>query len=93
MSCILKASGKRLIVKEIKEEAKPGALILPDAAETFEAVIAAVGDDVSKNIGVLDVVILKRMSGFPFDFGGEEFLSVMEQEIIAIVSGVKSAHG
>jgi co-chaperonin GroES (HSP10) len=85
MSQVIKAPGKRLIAAKIEEKIRHGMLIMPDHGETFKATIMAVGEGVSSNIQIGDICLLKRLSGFPFKALGIELLSIVEQEIIAIV--------
>jgi co-chaperonin GroES (HSP10) len=84
---MIKATAKRLIAIPIVEKLEKGKLIFTAEPETFNAVIIAKGEEVTKNIDINDVVILKRMSGFPFEVGQTKMLSIVEQEIIAIIPG------
>lgn len=85
----------RVVLKRLeeKEEKTAGGILLPDSAQEKpqEAEVVAVGpgkkDDKGKPIAmevkVGDIVITSKWGGTEFKVGGDEFIIVSEDEILA----------
>jgi co-chaperonin GroES (HSP10) len=87
---VIKACGKRLIVKRLVEKPKPGQLIIPSAGDdSAQALVIAKGNEVSGRIDEGDVVVLQTRAGVPLKIGDMEFDSIIEHEILAIIPGKK----
>jgi co-chaperonin GroES (HSP10) len=84
---MLKAVGKRVIVKEITEEkegTKP--LILQvNAKMPFKASVIAAGTEVDAQVELNDIVILPPHTGTPIEEDGVKYLVVYEDQILAVL--------
>lgn len=81
---MIKALGKRLIVEEVKlQPKKESLLILPDDKTNITAVVLAFGGEVDKGIDLGDIVYLLHDTGIPISINGVEYLSIVENQIIA----------
>jgi co-chaperonin GroES (HSP10) len=81
------AAAKRLVVKEIVSDEVPqkGLLILPTKKEQVLAVVVATGIEVDQQIKPNDLLYLPDNTGIPLEIEGEEYLSIVENQILAIV--------
>ncbi len=82
---MIKAVGKRLLVQVIEDTSdKKGFLIVPSEKKNFTALVVAIGGEVDKNIDVGDVVHLLHDTGMPVSVNGFEYLSIVENQVIAV---------
>lgn len=81
----IKAAGKRLVVVEVKlpEPEKKGLLIMPDERKNQTVAVVAVGEEVDKSIEQGDFVVLLEDSGIVLEIGGQQYLSIIENQILA----------
>jgi co-chaperonin GroES (HSP10) len=79
---MLKAVGKKIILKAV-EESKKGSLFLP-GIKPVKFVVMDTGEDVD-NIAVGDVVYLDKHHGAELEHEGEKFLVIEESAILAVV--------
>lgn len=87
--------GDKVLIKPLEQEEKtPGGVILPDTAKEKpqEGVVVAVGDGKLLDNGerrpmsvkVNDVVIFSKYAGTEIRLGGEDYIIVDEDSILAI---------
>jgi chaperonin GroES len=92
----LKPLGDHVIVQRVKAETKTkGGIVLPDSAKEKpkEGIVIAVGngklmDDGSRvavGVSPKDRVIFSSYAGSEVKFGGEDYLIVREDEILAVI--------
>jgi len=93
MSKIYKAVGNNVFVKEIEKEEKVGELYIPDSLSndfTYGEIIscADVYNDngllVNPPFGIGDVVVFPKVSGTKITLGGEKYIRVRVNDIIAV---------
>lgn len=84
---MIKAVGKRLVVKEIKEEEpeKKNVIITVSGKERFKAEVIAMGTEVDCYVSHRDIVILAAHTGNPFQHEGENYLTIFEDQILAVI--------
>lgn len=86
---MIQAIGNRLVVKEIMKEHKPGQLILTTGTDSqIKAMVIAKGSDVDDNVNVGDVVYIRKLGGVPLNIDDDEYLSVVQHEIMAVTGGL-----
>jgi chaperonin GroES len=94
----IKPLGDRIVVKSLEEEEeKVGGIIIPDTAKEkpSEGEIVAVGpgkllengERQAVSVAVGDKVLYGKYSGTEIKYGGEEFLIVREDDILAKLEG------
>ena len=91
----LKPLGDRLLVKRLESETKAGSIIVPDTAKEKpqQGEVVAVGtgktDKNGKKIPLSvkkgDKVLFGKYSGDEWKSGGDEFLFLSEDEVLAIL--------
>jgi len=86
---MIAACGKRLIVKEVKDKKETkGILILPtQKKDQIFAEIVAYGKEVDMPLNVGDFVIIFNDSGVPFEVDGVEYISMLENQVLALWRG------
>jgi co-chaperonin GroES (HSP10) len=83
---MLKAVGKRVVVKVIEEVKDEKKLIIEvNEKKYFRASVIAKGSDVDSNLLKDDIVILPPHTGTPIEEKGEKYLVIYEDQILAIV--------
>lgn len=83
---MLKAVGKRVIVKELEEAEDDKKLIIQvNSKMPFKASVIAAGSDVDEYVCEGDIVILPPHTGTPIEESGEKYLVVYEDQILAVV--------
>lgn len=86
---MINAVGNRLVVKEIIAERKAGTLILTNEGDKqINARVIAKGSDVDDHVDIDHIVVIRKMGGMPFTLDGEEYLSVVQHEVIAVTDGI-----
>lgn len=84
---MLKAVGKRLIVKILDEEKDEKKLIITvNEKKPFKALVIAAGGEVDSQVVEDDIVILPPHTGTPIEEEGVKYLVVYEDQILAVVS-------
>ncbi len=94
----IKPLGDRIVVKSLEqEEEKVGGIIIPDTAKEkpSEGEIVAVGpgkllengERQAVSVAVGDKVLYGKYSGTEIKYGGEEYLIVREDDILAKLEG------
>ena len=94
----IKPLGDRIVVKSLEEqEEKIGGIIIPDSAKEkpSEGEIVAVGpgkmlengERQAVSVAVGDKVLYGKYAGTEIKFGGEEYLIVREDDILAKLEG------
>lgn len=83
------AVGKRLVVEEIIPEPKksPSGLIIPSQKEEVKAIVVAVGSEVDGNVDKGDIVILPHETGIEIKIEQKNYLSIIENQILAVIRG------
>ena len=82
---MIKAVGKRLIVKTIEEEKDEKKIIIQVSTnKPFKAEVIAIGSDVDEQVVEGNFVILPPQIGTPVEIEGVKYLSVYEDQILAI---------
>ena len=83
---MLKAVGKRVIVKELEEAKDDKKLIIQvNAKMPFRASVIAAGSEVDSQIVEDDIVILPSHTGTPIEEDGVNYLVIYEDQILAVV--------
>lgn len=83
---MLKAVGKRVIVKELEEAKDDKKLIIQvNAKMPFRASVIAAGSEVDSQIVEDDIVILPPHTGTPIEEDGVNYLVIYEDQILAVV--------
>lgn len=89
---IYQALGQNVFVKEIEKEFTVGGLVIPDSIEndfTYGEVISCAdvyvdnGTYVNSSIAVGDIVVFPKISGSKISLGGEKYIRVRVNDIIA----------
>lgn len=82
---MIKACGKRLIIKEIEEEIedRKSIVIVPKKREQVRGIIIALGSEVDQALNLGDLVILPDDHGIHITIDGDQFLSISENQILA----------
>ena len=85
---MIKAVGKRVIVKVIEDKKPEGKtiLIVPSRKEQVHAEIIAYSADCDAQMSCGDMAILLPDSGIQIQITGEEYLSINETQILAIIT-------
>jgi len=83
---MIKAVGKRLIVKVPSEETKEikGIIIPVDNLSPIRAEVIALGIDVDQQVIEGDIVILPPRTGTSVEIEGQKYLAIYEDQILAI---------
>lgn len=82
---MIAACGKRLIVKEkIQEKDPKSLLIIPQKKDQIFAKIIAFGKEVDMPLQIGDFVIIFNDSGVPFEVEGKEYISILENQVLAL---------
>lgn len=79
----MKPVGKRLLVKQVKEDVVNG-LILPEDKNSQKMLVVSISEDDSSSFKVGDVVLLEKYAGQPVTVNGDELFVVKEEQVIAV---------
>jgi co-chaperonin GroES (HSP10) len=80
------AAGKRLVVKElVEQEVSKGGLILPNKRDQVRACVISAGTEVDREIKADDIVYLPPDTGIEIKIEGEDYLSIVENQILAVI--------
>ena len=82
---MLKAVGKRVIVREIEEAKDDKKIIIVNDKRHFKAVVIAAGGEVDPWVGEDEIVILPPHTGTPIEEAGVKYLVIYEDQILAVV--------
>lgn len=90
---MIKALGKRVIVKVVDIKPKtPALLILPDGKDLITASVICFGEDVDASLTCGDIVYLHPHTGTEVKIKGENYLSIHEEQILAVDDGMRNAN-
>jgi chaperonin GroES len=91
----VKPLGDRILVKQLEEEVKKSGIIIPDTAKekSQRGKVKAVGPGKRNDEGKLiplevkagDKVLFSKYGGTEVKIGGEEYLIMREEDVIAII--------
>ncbi len=86
---MIKAVGKRLIVKKIEDEkedesAAKKIIIQVSTNKPFRAQVIAIGSDVDEQVVEGNFVILAPQIGTPIEIQGVNYLAVYEDQVLAV---------
>ncbi len=90
---VVRPLGDRVLVKQVKAEAKSaGGIIIPEIAQekTNQAVVVAVGNGTEKEpitVKVGEMVIYDKYSGTSVKIDGDEHIILKMSDVIAVVEG------
>ena len=84
---MIQAVGKRIIAHKWEEKLPKGTLLLiaPDRNQPPFVQVIAVGSEVGYAVDVGDLLILQPFAGFTFEVDGQEYISLSEDEILALI--------